>query len=345
MIPYSVLRPILFSMDPEKAHNVALRVLKARAACGVREPSRICPKSVAGLDFPNPIGLAAGLDKNASHVDALGAMGFGFIEVGGITPLPQEGNPRPRIFRLPEAGALINRMGFNNCGAEQAAKNLAGRKWTGVLGINLGKNAQTDTKNAANDYCNVLEWLYPYGDFFTVNVSSPNTEKLRKMQKEGNLRKLIQTISKKRDELAETYHKRAPLLVKFSPNTSDENLRKMAKIVMESSTNGTPGADGAIAVNTNSERPEEIRGMQYAMEKGGLSGYPLFSRAVDVVGILRESLPADAMLIGVGGIFSAADARAHFRAGANLVQIYTGLIYRGPELVDKILRDFDANGI
>ena len=339
MIPYDVLRPILFSMDPEKAHNVALAVLKARAACGVREPSRICPKSVAGLDFPNPIGLAAGFDKNASHVDALGSMRFGFIEVGGITPLPQAGNPQPRIFRLPEAGALINRMGFNNCGAEQAAKNLAEQKWTGILGINLGKNAQTDQEHAANDYCNVLEWLYPYGDFFTVNVSSPNTKKLRKMQKEGNLRKLIWTISQKRNALAETYNKRAPLLVKFSPNTSDENLRKIAKIAVES------GANGAVAVNTNSERPEEIHGMQYATEIGGLSGYPLFSRAVDVVGILRESLPADAMLIGVGGIFSAGDARAHFRAGADLVQIYTGLIYRGPKLVDKILRDFDANGI
>ena len=234
---------------------------------------------------------------------------------------------------------MINRMGFNNCGAEQAAKNLAGKKWTGILGINLGKNAQTDQENAANDYCNVLESLYPYGDFFTVNVSSPNTEKLRKMQKEGNLRKLIWTISQKRNALAETYHKRAPLLVKFSPNTADENLRKIAKIAVES------GANGAVAVNTSSYRPEGIRGMQYATEQGGLSGYPLFSRAVDVVGILRESLPADAMLIGVGGIFSAGDARAHFRAGADLVQIYTGLIYRGPKLVDKILRDFAKNGI
>ena len=184
MIPYSVLRRALFSLPPEAAHSAALAALEARkAACGVRRPARICPKSVAGLDFPNPIGLAAGFDKDAAHVDALGILGFGFIEVGGITPLPQDGNPSPRIFRLPEAEALINRMGFNNCGAQRAAENLGGRKWTGVLGINLGKNAQTPLADAAADYCAALEMTYSRGDFFTVNVSSPNTENLRDLQR------------------------------------------------------------------------------------------------------------------------------------------------------------------
>ena len=345
MIPYSVLRPILFSKDPEKAHNMALLALEIRkvmrkAVCGgIRQPARICPKSVAGLDFPNPVGLAAGFDKDAAHVDALGILGFGFIEVGGITPLPQAGNPPPRIFRLPEAEALINRMGFNNCGAKQAAANLAGRKWTGVLGINIGKNAQTYQENAANDYCNVLEQTYPHGDFFTLNVSSPNTENLRKLQSKGNLEALIQAVSKKREELAKIHMRRAPLLIKYSPQLSDRNLRTVAQMAAEY------GVDGAIAVNTTPARPEGTRNMPHGKEKGGLSGRPLFSRAVEVVGILRESLPAGAMLIGVGGIFSAADARAHFQAGADLVQVYTGLIYRGPNLVDKILRDFSANGI
>ena len=340
MIPYSVLRRALFSLPPEAAHSAALAALEARkAVCGVRRPARICPKSVAGLDFPNPIGLAAGFDKDAAHVDALGILGFGFIEVGGITPLPQDGNPSPRIFRLPEAEALINRMGFNNCGAQRAAENLGGRKWTGVLGINLGKNAQTPLADAAADYCAALEMTYSRGDFFTVNVSSPNTENLRDLQRRAHLRELIQAVAQKRDSLADIHHRRAPLLVKFSPDLSDAELRESAAVAAEA------GADGAIAANTTSGRPEGIGGMQCATEKGGLSGRPLFSRAVEVIGILRESLPAGAMLIGVGGIFSAADARAHFQAGADLVQVYTGLIYRGPNLVDDILRDFSANGI
>ena len=340
MIPYSALRRVLFSLPPESAHDAALAALEARkAALGIRQPARICAKSVMGLDFPNPIGLAAGFDKNAAHADALGALGFGFLEVGGITPLPQEGNPPPRIFRLPRAEALINRMGFNNCGAKQAAENLAGRKWTGVLGINLGKNAQTALADAAKDYCATLETTYPHGDYFTVNVSSPNTEGLRELQKEGSLRGLIRAVARGRDSLAEIHGRRAPLLVKFSPDLPDADLRAAAMIAAEA------GADGAVAVNTTTSRPDSIRGGEYAGEAGGLSGRPLFSRATEAVGILREALPRGAMLIGVGGIFSAADARAHFRAGADLVQIYTGLIYRGPGLAEEMLRDLAADSV
>ena len=331
---------MLFSLPPESAHDAALAALEARkAVCGIRQPARVCAKSLAGLDFPNPIGLAAGFDKNAAHADALGVLGFGFIEVGGITPLPQFGNPRPRIFRLPAAEALVNRMGFNNCGAKQAAENLSGRKWSGAVGINLGKNAQTPLENAADDYCVALELTYAQGDFFTVNVSSPNTENLRELQRRENLRELVRTVSHRRDALADTHGRRAPLLVKFSPDLSEAALREAAEVAAES------GADGAVATNTTSSRPAAVRGMRDADESGGLSGRPLFSRAVEAVGILRESLPSGAMLIGVGGIFSPADARAHFQAGADLVQIYTGLIYRGPELANEILRDLAARGI
>ena len=331
MIPYSALRRVLFSLPPEAAHDAALAALEARkAALGIRQPERVCAKSVMGLDFPNPIGLAAGFDKNAAHADALGVLGFGFLEVGGITPLPQEGNPSPRIFRLPEAEALINRMGFNNCGAKQAAENLARRKWRGVLGVNLGKNAGTALADAAGDYCAAMEATYAQGDYFTVNVSSPNTEGLRELQREGSLRELVGAVARKRDELAETHGRRAPLLVKFSPDLTDEGLREAAMVAAEA------GADGAVGVNTTTARPDGIRG-ERAGEVGGLSGRPLFSRAVEAVGILREALPEGAMLIGVGGVFSAEDAREHFRAGADLVQVYTGLIYRGPGLAGEIL--------
>ena len=331
---------MLFSLPPESAHDAALAALEARkAVCGIRQPARVCAKSLAGLDFPNPIGLAAGFDKNAAHADALGVLGFGFIEVGGITPLPQFGNPRPRIFRLPAAEALVNRMGFNNCGARRAAENLSGRKWSGAVGVNLGKNAQTPLENAADDYCAALELTYARGDFFTVNVSSPNTENLRELQRRENLRELVRTVSHRRDALADSHGRRAPLLVKFSPDLADAALREAAEVAAES------GADGAVATNTTSSRPAEVLGLRDADESGGLSGRPLFSRAVEAVGILRESLPSGAMLIGVGGIFSPADARAHFQAGADLVQIYTGLIYRGPELANEILRDLAARGI
>ena len=340
MIPYGAVRRALFSLPPEAAHDAALAALEARKAlCGIRQPARVCAKSVAGLDFPNPVGLAAGFDKSAAHTDALGILGFGFIEVGGITPLPQFGNPRPRIFRLPEAEALVNRMGFNNCGAKQAAENLSARKWTGVTGINLGKGAQTPLEDAADDYCAALELTYSCGDFFTVNVSSPNTEKLRELQRRGSLRELVRAVSRRRDSLAAARGRRAPLLVKFSPDLPDDELREAAATAAEA------GADGAVAANTTLSRPAAVRGLAGAAEAGGLSGRPLFSRAVEVVGILREALPEGAMLIGVGGIFSAEDARAHFRAGADLIQVYTGLIYRGPELVEEMLRDFAENGI
>ena len=340
MIPYGALRPALFALPPESAHDAALAALEARKTlCGVSQPQRICSRTVMGLDFPNPIGLAAGFDKNAAHADALGALGFGFIEVGGITPRPQGGNSTPRIFRLPEAEALINRMGFNNCGAERAAENLSGRKWTGIVGVNLGKNAETPLEDAAADYCAGLESTYGVADFFTVNVSSPNTERLRELQRPGNLRELIRVVSRKRDALADGLGRRAPLLVKFSPDLADGELRSAALESAEA------GADGAVAANTTLGRPGLAGSLRGGEELGGLSGRPLLGRAVEMIGILREALPEEAALIGVGGIFSASDARAHFRAGADLAQIYTGLIYRGPNLVREILNDFAAEGM
>ena len=329
----------LHCLPPESAHDAAVAALEARRAlCGVRQPPRVCATTAMGLEFPNPVGLAAGFDKNAAHVDALAALGFGFIEVGGITPLPQPGNPRPRIFRLPQAGALVNRMGFNNCGAKQAAENLSRREWRGVVGINLGKNAQTPLENAADDYCATLETLRARGDFFTVNVSSPNTAGLRELQSGEHLKKLLRTISQKRDSLRESVGRRIPLAVKLSPDLNDDELRAALEVA------AAEGMDGAIVGNTTTTRPPEVSGLPGADEDGGLSGRPLFSRTTEMLRTAREVVPESFALIGTGGIFTASDARKKFRAGANLVQTYTGLIYEGPKMVDAILKEFASGG-
>ena len=288
--------------------------------------------TVMGLQFPNRLGLAAGFDKNGDAVDALATLGFGFIEVGTITPMPQPGNAMPRLFRLPLASALINRMGFNNCGAVIAAKNLAYRSYRGVVGINIGKNADTPLATAADDYVSCLTMLYTRGDFFTVNISSPNTAGLRDLQRDKNLAIFLRRILAKREELAVTHNRKSPILVKLSPDLSDDEVYAIADTLAEC------GVDGVIACNTTKERSPSVSGSPFATEEGGLSGKPLAARATAVIAMLRERLPKSMAIIGVGGIFSAADATEKHQAGADLLQIYTGLIYQGPSLPAEIIK-------
>ena len=284
-----------------------------------------------GLHFANPLGLAAGFDKNASHIDALGGLGFGFVEVGAVTPRPQAGNAKPRVFRLPTQRALINRMGFNNAGAAAAAVALRRRQYAGVVGVNLGKNAQTAEANAAADYCEALETLYDFGDFFTINVSSPNTPGLQNLQHGERLKALLAAVVAKRDSLAARRGKRAPIAVKLSPDLSDRELQEAAATV----ANG--GGDGVVACNTTQERPPAVAASQHGKEAGGLSGLPLAERALRAVEVLRAALPAGFAIVGVGGIFGADDAKRRLAAGADLLQIYTGLVYEGPGLPRRII--------
>ena len=324
------MRPLLFALPPETSHRTALAALRLRASFA---PPPELPATAMGLRFVNPVGLAAGFDKNADSVDALAALGFGFIEVGAITPQPQAGNPRPRIFRLPQAEALINRMGFNNCGMVAAAKNLSRRRRKDIIvGVNLGKNAATPLAEAAADYNKTMETLHQYADFFTVNISSPNTAGLRELQRPEMLKNLLSSVARRRDSLAQKYGRRAPLAVKLSPDLAYESAAAAAEII------ATENIDGVIACNTTSQRPPAIAALPAAAETGGLSGAPLLQPALKMMQDLRKLLPAKTALIGVGGIMDGEDARARMDAGASLVQIYTGLIYRGPCLPRQIVR-------
>ena len=333
--PYKFLRPLLFALPPETAHCAALSALRL---CADDSAPPALPVSAMGLQFPNPLGLAAGMDKNADSAAALASLGFGFVESGAITPLPQAGNPPPRLFRLPPANALINRMGFNNCGAARAKTNLNRiRHRRFILGINLGKNAATPPERAGEDYLFGLETLYDCGDFFTVNISSPNTPGLRDMQSPMLLRPLLDSIVRRRNELADKYGKRAPLAVKLSPDIKDDALSAVAETIAKADI------DGVIAANTTLARPAEMAAMQNAGETGGLSGAPLAARALQMTRRLRTLLPPQIAIIGVGGVMNGADAKERLQAGANLVQIYTGLIYHGPSLPRQILRVIGAS--
>lgn len=327
---YNFFRPLLFALPPEEAHRAALSALRLGAVFASAPPR--LPVSAMGLQFPNPLGLAAGFDKNADSADALAALGFGFIEVGAITPLPQAGNPRPRIFRLPEARALINRMGFNNCGMDAAARRLARRKKDIILGVNLGKNAATPPENAAEDYNKTMQTLYPHADFFTVNISSPNTENLRDLQRPAQLKKLLDSVSERRDSLAQRHGRSAPLAVKLSPDLDAETLAAAADII------AARNIDGVVACNTTTSRPPSVSALPAAAEKGGLSGKPLAPLALDMLRALRKRLPKQTALVSVGGVMDGEDAQARIEAGADLVQIYTGLIYGGPCLPRQIVQ-------
>jgi len=321
---YSLARPLLFSLDPETAHNVALRL--ARFSLPGKAPS--APVRVMGIDFPNPVGAAAGIDKQAEHVDAVAALGFGFIELGGVTPRPQAGNPRPRLFRLREARGLINRYGLNSIGVDAFVRNLLRARTRAVIGVNVGKNADTPNERAAEDYERCLEALYPHVHYLTINVSSPNTKGLRDLQSNEMLTAILKAMRQKRERLRERHGRNVALVVKISPDGDDEGLRIIADVVRRER------ADGIIATNTTVSR-EGVESLPQAAEAGGLSGAPLFRRSTEVLRRLAQLLRGEIPLIGGGGIMSGADARAKFDAGASLVQIYSGLVYRGPQLIPE----------
>jgi dihydroorotate dehydrogenase len=334
---YSLFRPLLFALDPEMAHAAALAGLDAAASLGVAQ--RIAPRlppspvEVMGLSFPNRVGLAAGLDKNARHIDGLASFGFGFIECGTVTPRPQAGNPKPRLFRLPEAEALINRLGFNNDGVERFLANVArarfGPKSGGILGLNIGKNFDTPNARAVDDYLTCLRAVYAHASYVTVNISSPNTAGLRDLQADAALASLLSALKAEQAKLAQRHGKYTPLTVKLAPDLSPDAIRQVARVLV------AQRCDGVIATNTTIDR-SAVAGLAHAGEGGGLSGRPLRDRATAVIRALAAELGGALPIIGVGGIMSGADAREKIAAGATLVQIYTGLIYKGPELVAEI---------
>lgn len=333
---YQLVRPALFALDAERAHELTLDLLQRTPALAglVMGQRRVdAPAEVLGLRFPNRVGLAAGLDKNGLCLAAWERFGFGFVEVGTVTPLPQPGNPRPRMFRLPEHGALINRLGFNNLGMEALARRLEAtrRDYSGLLGINIGKNAVTPIERAADDYVLCLRRLHRHADYITVNISSPNTKNLRELQNDAALDGLLSAIAAARRELAQAEGRQAPVLVKIAPDVADEQLPGMVELVRKH------GMDGLIATNTTLSR-SAVAGHRHAAEAGGLSGAPLRARAEQVLRALRSAAGADFPLIGVGGIDSGEDALARRFAGADLVQVYTGFIYRGPALVTECAR-------
>src|SRR5258706_4536214 len=338
---YRTVRPLLFALDPETAHRFSLGSLDILARLGaaslVAQAASRLPVRAMGLDFPNPVGLAAGLDKNGEHIDGLAALGFGFLEVGAVTPRPQAGNPKPRLFRIQEAEALINRLGFNNRGVDVLAENLRRSRYRGVLGVNVGKNFDTPNERAADDYVACLRHVYPHASFVTANVSSPNTKDLRSLQQPGGLDALLAALTTERDALAKRYGNRVPLAVKIAPDIDDAGIEAIADRV------AARGVDAVIATNTTVSR-EGVGHLPASAEAGGLSGAPLKALATAVVAKLRRALPASVAIIGVGGIASASDAREKLDAGANLVQLYTALVYRGPGLVGEIVRGLATPG-
>jgi dihydroorotate dehydrogenase len=333
LVPYALTRPFLFGLDPEHAHEVTLgamaRLQNTPMQCLWSQARVESPVTVAGLRFPNRVGLAAGLDKNGRCIDALGAMGFGFIEVGTVTPKAQPGNPKPRMFRLPEAQALINRLGFNNDGLEAFVANVqrAGfRRSGGVLGLNIGKNAATPIERAADDYLIGLAGVYPFADYVTVNISSPNTKNLRALQSDEALDALLGTLQERRQQLIAEHRRSVPMFVKIAPDLDEAQVEVIAQTLKKNAI------DGVIATNTTIAR-DAVKGLQHADEAGGLSGRPVFEASNRVIRLLRSALGPAFPIVGVGGVLGADDARAKVAAGADLVQIYTGLIYRGPALV------------
>jgi dihydroorotate dehydrogenase len=333
LLPYSLARPFLFGLDPETAHELTLQSLARLqgtplqwAYCNAMVQD---PVELAGLKFPNRVGLAAGLDKNARCIDGLAGLGFGFIEVGTVTPKGQPGNPKPRMFRLPQANALINRLGFNNDGLEAFIANVkrsSFRERGRVLGLNIGKNASTPIEKAVGDYIACLEGVYPYADYVTVNISSPNTANLRSLQSDEALDGLLGAIAQRRQALAREHGRRVPIFVKIAPDLDAGQVDIIA------ATLERHGMDGVVATNTTINR-DAVKGLPHAEEAGGLSGAPVLEASNRVIGQLRAALGKKFPIIGVGGVMSAQDAVSKIRAGADVVQIYTGLIYRGPQLV------------
>jgi len=322
---YSFIRNVLFQLDAETAHNVALHSIK-RMPFFMAKKAVDDPIELLGIKFPNRVGLAAGLDKNADYFSELSRLGFGFVEVGTVTPKAQPGNDKPRMFRLPKHQAIINRMGFNNKGVERLVRQVKNTQYNGILGINIGKNKNTPNENAIDDYVMCLHAVYLLADYITVNISSPNTPDLRALQFGESLLELLSKLKQKQLELAETHHKHVPLLVKIAPDLELNEIDEIAKILEEVKI------DGVIATNTTVSR-DAVAGSKHADEAGGLSGSPVNQKSNQVIKQLRKQLPKGFPIIGVGGILSADDAVKKIQAGADLVQIYTGFIYKGPDLI------------
>jgi len=338
LLPYALARPFLFGLDPEHAHEVTLgalaRLQNTPMQCAWAQARVDDPVTVAGLKFPNRIGLAAGLDKNGRCIDGLAAMGFGFIEVGTVTPKGQPGNPKPRMFRLPEANALINRLGFNNDGLDAFIANVKRaqfRKKGGILGLNIGKNAATPIERAVDDYLLCLDGVYPHADYVTVNISSPNTKNLRALQSDEALDALLGAVQERKTSLAKQHGRSVPIFVKIAPDLDSTQVDVIAATLKRNRI------DGVIATNTTIAR-DAVKTLRHGDEAGGLSGTPVFEASNRVIAQLRAALGRNYPIIGVGGVLSAADARAKVAAGANLVQIYTGFIYKGPALIDAAAR-------
>jgi dihydroorotate dehydrogenase len=333
---YDYLRPLLFALDAETAHKLTLYGLGVahRSHLGkyVATPPADLPVTAFGIRFPNPVGLAAGLDKNADHLDELGALGFGFVEVGTVTPRPQPGNPRPRMFRLPNHEAIINRMGFNNDGVDALVRNVQASSYRGVLGINIGKNKDTPNEKAVDDYLFCLERVYPHASYITVNISSPNTQGLRDLQEEATLRRFIETLREAQERLGAQAGARKPMLLKIAPDLTEAELDAIAEVLLAA------GVDGVICTNTTIDH-SAVASDPHGQETGGLSGRPLFARSTAVVRGMRARLGDRIPIVGVGGILDGSEAVEKLDAGAALVQLYSGLIYRGPQLIAECVNE------
>jgi dihydroorotate dehydrogenase len=336
---YSILKPWLFRLDPETTHDLVLRALRHCPPALFRAPESRPADAVElmGLHFPNPIGLAAGLDKNGECIDGLAALGFGFVEVGTVTPRPQPGNPRPRLFRLPEASAIVNRMGFNNRGVDYLVERVRNSAWSGVLGINIGKNFDTPLDRAGEDYLTCLGKVYPHASYVTVNISSPNTRDLRRLQGGDEFAVLLGALAAERAKLRDRHGKHVPLVIKIAPDLEHDQIDTIAALLLQF------GMDGVIATNTTVSR-QGVEGLAHADEAGGLSGAPLTARATAVTARLAAALGGEIPVIAAGGVMTAEDVAAKKRAGARLVQLYTGLVYRGPRLIGEALAAWRSAG-
>ncbi len=332
MLPYALVRPLLFALDAERAHELTLSLLAFGTSMGLRGAPATAdrPITAMGLRFPNPVGLAAGLDKNGIAIDGLAGLGFGFLEVGTVTPRPQPGNPRPRLFRLPEQQAIINRMGFNNAGIDALLERMAAVRYRGILGINIGKNFDTPIEHAVDDYLICLDKAYPHASYITVNISSPNTKNLRQLQGASELDALLGALKSRQTALADRHGNYVPLALKIAPDLDQAQILDIADALRRH------GIDGVIATNTTTGR-EGVETSPLAAEAGGLSGGPLFDKSTAVIRALALALAGELPIIAAGGITSGARARAKLDAGAALVQLYSGLIYRGPQLVGECI--------
>ncbi len=332
---YSAIRNVFFKFDAETIHEMTIKALKNtgktpfRAAYCQSVPNK--PVTVMGIDFPNPIGLAAGLDKNGECIPAFSSMGFGFVEVGTVTPRPQPGNEKPRIFRLPEANAVINRMGFNNKGVDYLVDQVRKAQFTGVLGINIGKNKDTPEENAKDDYIHCMQKVYNFATYITINISSPNTPGLRSLQYGDALNELLSALKNEQKALAEKYGKYVPIAVKIAPDLTEPEVESIAECLIQNNI------DGVIATNTTLSR-EGVEGLEHGEEQGGLSGAPVKEKSTQVIKLLAKALDNKLPIIGVGGISCGADAKEKIEAGAKLVQVYTGFIYKGPELIKDVVK-------